>query len=88
MVKIKLTQEPYICGGEYRLHTDDGNPATGILSGDYYTATATDNAGNDYSVFWEIKGTDANEDYIVSWDDPVEVYSWTDNKPLNAVIEW
>ena len=87
MVKIRLTQQAYLTSGEYRLHTDTGKPATGILSGEYYTASATDNAGNEYSVFWEITGTDGNGNHIVSWDDPIEVYSWTDNKPIEAVIK-
>ena len=86
MLKIKLTNEAYLASGEYRLHTDEGKPATGVLR-EYYTASATDNAGNDYSVFWEIEGTDGNGDHIVLWDDPIEVYSWTDNKPVKAAIE-
>lgn len=90
MLKIKLTQDAYVSSGEYRLHTDAGKPSITVLT-TWYEALASDNEGNEYRVFWEISNQEAfdsgNED-CCDWNNPIEIYSYKDQKPVKAEIEW
>lgn len=73
---LALIQDAYICGGEYRLHTDDGKPSACVLH-NYYTATAIDADGNNYAVYWEISNdynpAENDESSACDWDSPVEI---------------
>ncbi len=88
MLEIRLTQPAWYMGGYYRLHTDDGKPSVTVLH-EYYTAQAVDNADNDYDVYWSISNRRAFEAGSVDccdWDNPDEIYSWHDSKPVTAKI--
>ena len=88
MKRIKLTQNAYYVGGEYRLHTEGGDLSKTVLNG-YYTASAVDEEGNEYSIYWSIanrEAFDAGDEDCCNWENPEEVYSWEDKKPINAEI--
>lgn len=90
MLNIKLTQSAYLQSGEYRLHTDDGKPSISVLH-EYYTAHAIGDDGNDYDVYWSIANKaafDAGDEDCCNWDEPDEIYSWSDHKPVSAKIYW
>lgn len=90
-MKIRLIQSPYLCGGEYRLHTMDGKPSTWVI-GDHYEARAIDENGKSCNVVWSIAvHDDESEDYDnVNWDFPDEVITddGTVYNPDFTVIDW
>ena len=94
MLTIKLTDNAHIEGYEgafYRLHTDDGKASACGIHGNWYEATATDENGNEYCVVWEISNKEAfnnGDEDCCDWDNPAEIYSYADGKPVEAVIEW
>ena len=61
MTKIKLTQEAYVCGGEYRIPTPEGKASIMVLN-EWYQASAEDGEGNDYTVIWTIKNPDTEDE--------------------------
>lgn len=94
MLKIKLTQDAYVQGYEgalYRLHTDDGKPSTDVIFNNWYFANATDDYGNEYDVVWKIEDQESFEngdEDCCDWDNPTEIFSHKDNKPIDAEILW
>lgn len=90
MLEIRLTQPAWYTNGYYRLHTDEGKPSTTVLH-EYYTVQAVDNAGNDYDVYWSISNREAfynGDEDCCDWDEPEEIYSWHEGKPVSAKIIW
>ena len=94
MKKIKLTQDAYICSGEYRLHTDDGKPSIAVLSA-WYEAMAEDAEGNEYLVVWAVKqgfdaATNPDESDACDWDNPEEIMRQDtgENVTGSVEIEW
>ena len=75
-IKIMLMQDAYVCCGEYRLHTEDGAPSIYVLR-DWYEASAADEAGNEYMVYWKIRSDydpeTMEEDSACQWGSPVEI---------------
>lgn len=75
-IRIMLTQDAYVCTGEYRLHTEDGAPSIYVLY-DWYEASAADAAGNEYTVYWKIRSNydpeTMEECDACDWDHPVEI---------------
>lgn len=48
-----------------------------------------DEEGNEYSIYWSIanrEAFDAGDEDCCNWENPEEVYSWEDKKPINAEI--
>lgn len=93
-MKIRLTQSPYLCGGEYRLHTLEGKPSTWVI-GDHYEARAIDENGNACTVVWSISYINDEFDEFntiedVNWDFPDEVITddGTVYNPDFTVIDW
>lgn len=94
MLKIKLTQPPYIDGYEgafYRFRTDDGKMSISGIWGPWYIAHAEDAEGNEYEVVWSIlPDYDHNgqeEDAACDWDKPEQILFLTTGKPVRAEIE-
>lgn len=90
-INITLAQDAYICGGEYRLHTDSGAPAIGVLY-NWYEAIGTDSDGNEYRVVWSIRDgydidTDTDESNACNWDAPEEVIRLDDGANVTAYAE-
>ena len=96
MLKIRLTQDAYLTnnGEDYHDYLDSNGNLTedGVIRGvAYYTAHAVDEEGNEYFVNWNINNLDAfnsGDEDCCNWDEPDEIYSYTDNKPVKAEIEW
>lgn len=93
-MKITLKQDAYICSGGYRLHTDSGKPSISVLN-EWYEASATDAAGNDYMVIWRVKpdfdaATNPDESDACDWDSPAEIMRLDDGANVTgaAVIDW
>lgn len=72
--EIKLTQSPYICGYEgafCREVSEDGKDlATGVW-GNWYEATAEDESGNQYQVYWII-----NDGFDIKCGDEADACNW------------
>ena len=87
-MKIRLTETPYICRREYRLHTLFGKHSTRVL-GDHMEAGAIDENGNTCLVVWSIND-DADVNNVVNWDFPDEVITddGTVYNPDFTVIDW
>ena len=96
MLKIRLTQEAYVTanGQDYHDYTDECGNLTeeAVKSGIvYYTANAIDDEGNEYTVNWNISDLNAynnGDEDCCNWDEPDEIYSYADGKPVKAEIEW
>ena len=75
MIKLRLTQEPYITGYDgafFPEYTEDEKASVEGWFGAMYTARAVDENGNEYKVFWKV--TNENEpEFACDWDDPVMV---------------
>lgn len=73
MLKINLTQEAYICGGEYRLRENSI-----YVMNEWYEAHGIDDDGAEYNIVWKIKdGIDINElqdeSEACEWNEPIEI---------------
>lgn len=96
MMKIRLTQDAYVDGNgtDYHDYIDANGNLTeeGALQGVvFYTANAVDENNNEYRVTWKISDIDAynsGDEDCCNWDEPDEIYSYKDNKPVKAEIEW
>lgn len=94
MLKIRLTQDAHVEGYDgafYRFATEDGKSAATGIWDNWYEANAEDTEGNEYRVVWEISNMDAfnsGDEDCCNWDEPAEIYSYKDNKPVEAEIEW
>jgi hypothetical protein len=76
MIKIKLTQEPYITGyyGSFFPEYDEkGKASTEGWWGAMYTAQAVDDDGNEYEVLWKIINDEGPEDSACDWNNPVMI---------------
>lgn len=74
-MKIKLTQNACSAGTYYRLPTEDGEESTCAMQGNWYEASAKDDDGNEYIVFWDILPDWDGEDEgdACDWDLPTAV---------------
>jgi hypothetical protein len=73
MKKIKLTEEAYVCGGEYRIPTTEGKASMMVLN-IWYQASAEDTDGNEYTVIWTIKNPNTeDESDACNWYDPYAI---------------
>lgn len=70
MLKLTLTQQPYIDGHDGAF-LRKGNSANGLW-GAWYAAGAEDADGNTYTVYWSITGDLADEEASshCNWDAP------------------
>ncbi len=98
---LKLIDEAFIEGhdGAFLIEVDsNGNYLSSGLCGEWYKAHATDDAGNDYTVYWNI--LDSYKDYdeidranrqdeACNWDNPYMVINENgENVVEKVVIEW
>lgn len=94
MRKIKLTENACVEGYEgafYRFHTENGTLSPCGIWDNWYEASAVDEDGNEYRVVWEISDHEAfnnGDEDCCDWDNPAEIYSYADRKPVEAEIEW
>lgn len=94
MLEIKLTQPAHIegyNGAFYRFHTENGTQSASGIWDNWYEAAAVDESGNEYRVVWEISDYEAyNNGHgdCCDWENPAEIYSYTDHKPIKANIVW
>lgn len=94
MLKIRLTQEAHAEGYKgafYRLTTNDRKQSACGIWDNWYEASAEDSEGNEYRVVWEISNTEAfnnGDNDCCDWDNPAEIFSYTDGKPIEAEIIW
>lgn len=75
MLKLRLTQEPYITGYDgafFPEYTEDGKASVEGWFGAMYTARTVDDNGNEYKVFWKIVNENEPE-FACDWDNPVMV---------------
>ena len=83
MTTIKLTQQAYICDGDYRLPH-----SVCVVWGPYYRASAKDDNGGVYDVVWSIDDMDAvragNEDSACDWANPVAVVDIDNNAEITG----
>lgn len=90
--KIKLTQDAYILGNsESFLHkyNSDGIEQPDGWRGVYFKAQATDDNGNEYTVYWvPVEGFDPqDQDYgdACDWDAPVMILDESDKNVIDTV---
>ena len=81
MTVIRLTQQSYICDGNYRLpHSVE------VVCGPYYQAAAEDGNGVSYAVVWAIDDMDAvragDEGNACDWANPVAVIDIDNNTEI------
>lgn len=94
MLKIRLTEQAQLEGYDgafYRFHTADGKLAVTGIWNNWYESHAIDENGNEYRIVWIISNHEAFEngdEDCCNWDEPEEIYSYTDGKPVKAEIEW
>lgn len=94
--EIKLIQNPYICGYEgafCREVSEDGKDlATGVWN-NWYEATAEDEAGNQYQVYWKINDDfDVHDGYspesdACDWENPWMVLEIGTGNDKNVVSQ-
>lgn len=81
MTTIKLTQQAYICDGDYRLPH-----SASVVWGPYYQAAAEDDNGGLYAVVWSIDDMDAvqagDEGSACDWANPVAVIDIDNNAEI------
>jgi len=81
MKKIKLTQEAYACGGEYRIS------ASIMVLRNWYQASATDADGNEYTVIWDVANPDAeDESDMCDWSSPAAIID-AGGKEVSNLVE-
>lgn len=81
MIKIKLKEDPCICGYEgafLRYILPDGRESAAGISGNWYEASAEDEDGNDVFVYWKVvedfdPNEDRDEEYACDWEAPYMV---------------
>ena len=79
-IKIKLTQQAEIDGYDgafLREHDESGYEMITGISGEWYSACAVDDDGNNYTVYWEMLDgytyDGDNEDMACNWSKPYMV---------------
>ena len=94
MLKIKITNQPHAEGYKgafFRFTTKDGKQSIKGIWDNWYEASATDDNGNEYRIVWAITNNEAfvsGDEDCCNWDEPNEIYSYTEGKPVEAEIEW
>lgn len=93
-MEIKLKSNPTVEGYEgafYRFHTENGTLSPCGIWDNWYEAEATDESGNEYRVVWEISNHEAfnnGDEDCCDWDNPAEIYSYSERKAITATIVW
>lgn len=97
-MKLTLTQNPYIDGGDndfLRDISEEGVEAATGHWGPWYTASAVGEDGNHYSISWLVSDREAfdagDQEYCCDWDDPIQIYSLDEYRtiPLDSVeLDW
>lgn len=74
-MEIRLTQNAYPSGTFCRLPTEDGKPSIYAMQGNWYQASAVDDDGNEYTVFWNTldNWNGEDEEDACDWDHPTAV---------------
>ena len=82
---ITLTQNAYVCSGEYRFTIEEGKCSAMIMH-DWYEARGVDTKGNSCVVAWKVKdGYDSEimgEDMACDWSEPDEIIIEADDKDI------
>lgn len=93
MTKLTLTQDAYYDGTAddfLNLSTADGKESLKWIQGPWYTASAKDEDGNDYQVYWKCRDDfDPETDYwdegdACDWDNPIQVFGYDNDRELIA----
>lgn len=93
MLNIKLTEQAHVegyGGAFYRFHTENGALSASGIWDNWYEAAAVDQNGNEYRIVWEISNHEAfisGDEDCCDWENPAEIYSYTDGKPVEAEID-
>lgn len=75
MIKLRLTQEPYITGYDgafFPNYSEDGKASVEGWLGAMYTALAVDENENEYRVFWKVEN-ETEPEFACDWNNPVMV---------------
>lgn len=72
MNKINLIEDPHVESNFYRLPTEQGTPSVFVLEGEWYQASATDESGAEYIVYWDICSdwNRQDESDACNWESP------------------
>lgn len=92
MIKLTLTQDAYYDGTAddfLNLSTADGKESLKWIQGPWYTASAKDEDGNEYQVYWKCRddfdpNTDEDEGDAFVLYDPIQVFDYDNDRELIA----
>ena len=88
-VKIKV-QQAVASGGFIRLPTAEGTPSIYVMEGDFYEAAGTDDSGNCYTLYWNLRETydpeNDDESDACDWENPAAIVT-DDGKLLESPVE-
>ena len=64
--QVKVSQEPYLQNGMYRIPTNEGTPSDAFLQGPWWQANAEDTDSTsivEYTIIWKTETEDAPADW-------------------------